>query len=253
MTKSTLKIVSLNIEADRHLEAVANFIHVQKPDVVMLQEVLDKNIGYFEKSIGMKGIYAPQNVIYDDTEEYTLGLLTLTNLSVSNSYSAYYKGSADKLPRLHIGETPEGSARVLLVTEVTKENRHYRLLNTHFTWTPNGKPNEQQCQDLEILLKILEKIPEFVFCGDFNAPRGTAIFDAIAKRYKDNIPIEITTTIDKNLHKAGDLNYVVDGLFTTSRYLANVVKIHNGVSDHCGVTAEIKINDQMSIHQITHE
>ena len=99
-------------------------------------------------------------------------------------------------------------------------------------------------QDLKVLFELLENIPEFILCGDFNAPRGTAIFDSIAEKYKDNIPQDISTTIDKNLHKAGDLQLVVDGLFTTPEYKVDSIKILDKLSDHCAILATI-YNDSL--------
>lgn len=93
---------------------------------------------------------------------------------------------------------------------------------------------------MPILLKFLSEIPEFILCGDFNAPRGGIIFDTIASKYKDNIPSEINTTIDKNLHKAGDLKLVVDGLFTTPSYQITSIKIIDSLSDHCAILANIR-------------
>jgi hypothetical protein len=78
-------------------------------------------------------------------------------------------------------------------------------------------------------------------CGDFNAPRGRLIFDRIATKYKDNIPPYVTTTIDKNIHHAGDLQLVVDGLFSTSKYEVRSVQVLDGLSDHCAIIGEVFI------------
>ena len=59
-----------------------------------------------------------------------------------------------------------------------------QFLNTHFTWTPNAEVNEMQRQDLPTLFASLDRVPEFILCGDFNAPRGKEIFDTIATVYK---------------------------------------------------------------------
>jgi endonuclease/exonuclease/phosphatase family metal-dependent hydrolase len=101
-----------------------------------------------------------------------------------------------------------------------------------------GDVTEKQTQDLKALLAILEKIPEFVLTGDFNAPRGRETGDTIAAKYKDNIPEHYTSSIDP-MHRAGELPYVVDGIFTTPQYLASNVELHLGVSDHKAVTATI--------------
>jgi endonuclease/exonuclease/phosphatase family metal-dependent hydrolase len=242
MQSAFLKIISLNIELDRHLDRIIPFLKEEKPDVILLQEVFDKNIVDFEKATGKKSIFAVQNILYSDTTESQFGLLTLSSLPILKHYSIYYRGDENQPLRMHRGE-PEKTARAILVTEVIKENRHYCLVNTHFTWAPNSKPNAAQHQDLNYLLQHLSKIPEFILCGDFNAPRGTIIFDTIASKYKDNIPSEVVTTIDKNLHKAGNLSIVVDGIFTTPKYQVDSIKIANNLSDHCAIIAIISFSE----------
>lgn len=239
MNSNCLKIISLNIEQDNHFERIVPFLKEQKPDIILFQEIFEKDLSYFEHEMGMSSIFTGLNYMYQGDKLLQLGIATFSALPRINHNIAYYRHSAESLPTIKQGE-PEKMARAILVTEFTKDAEKYCLVNTHFTWSPNGCPNNQQILDLEILFKLLEKIPHFLLCGDFNAPRGTAIFDAIAQKYKDNIPNYISTTIDKNLHCAGDLNLVVDGLFTTSQYHVDSVEIVNELSDHCAIVAQIK-------------
>ena len=239
MYSTGLNIASVNIEQDRHFDRVMPFLKKQQPDVILLQEVLSKDIAYFENSLKMNSHYAALNN-YDDGTQH--GILTLSNYPLLKTQVAYYRGDGANLPLLKRGQ-PEKMARAILVTEIIKENQRYCLINTHFTWSPNGQPSALQNEDINILMRLLSEIPEFVFCGDFNAPRGTAIFDKIASKYKDNIPLHINTTIDKNLHKAGGLKLVVDGIFSTSAYQINSVEIVDSISDHCAILAKItKLN-----------
>lgn len=130
--------------------------------------------------------------------------------------------------------------RALLLVEIKKNNQKFSLATTKFTWTPDGKPNDEQRNHLKKLLSILEKIPEIILAGDFNTPRGNKIYTALTKRYQDNIPKNVKTTIDPILHKSNGLKLVVDYLFTTKKYIASNVKVIGGVSDHCAIVANIK-------------
>jgi hypothetical protein len=65
---------------------------------------------------------------------------------------------------------------------------------------------------------ILKTKKDFILTGDTNCPRGTELFDSLAKDYKDNIPQDAVTTIDKELHRVGFLPYVIDCMFTTPEY-----------------------------------
>mgnify|MGYP003739632349 CR=1 FL=1 len=112
-------------------------------------------------------------------------------------------------------------------------------MNTHFTWSPNGEANDEQRLDLAEMLSQLENYDDFILCGDFNAPRGKEIFAQLASRYTDNLPPEVTTTIDGQFHYAGQLEIVVDGFFTTPRYQVESLQVRAGLSDHQGLLAQV--------------
>lgn len=237
-----LKIVSINIETDRHYDRVIPFIKKHQPDVVLMQEVFENDINFIENALNMKGTFTVLNT-YSNVENSTLGILSLSLLPLLKKENRYYRGESDTIPQIRKGFAEAANInRMLLLTEYLKDNQKFCLINTHFTWTPDGLPSEKQYEDIEKMLQHLSNIDEFVLCGDFNAPRGGPIFKKIAEKYQDNIPISITSTIDKDLHKAGDLNLVVDGLFTTPRYIVNSVEIVSGVSDHCAIVATINLN-----------
>ena len=56
--------------------------------------------------------------------------------------------------------------------------------------------------------------------------------------FKDNIPIEVQSTLDKSFHRVPNLHLVVDGLFTTAAYEAHHVEVISGLSDHCAIAFE---------------
>jgi endonuclease/exonuclease/phosphatase family metal-dependent hydrolase len=89
------------------------------------------------------------------------------------------------------------------------------------------------------LLQHTDTLPDMVLCGDFNAPRGKAVWGMLAKEFMDNIPSDETTTLDLVLHRAAPLHYVVDGMFTKGRFSARDVSVISGASDHKLITALI--------------
>lgn len=244
ITSDYLKIISLNIEKNKHLSQVIPFFHQQKPDIIMLQEVLLADIPVFVKALKMEGLFTPMRSFQAKEGAQILGLATFSALPITKSHSTYYFGDKPSIP-VGFEEDPLhnlNTARAILVTEILKENKTYCFINTHFTWTPDGQESERQHHDLQRLFSLLSQIPDFILCGDFNAPRGRVIFSKIAAKYKDNIPLHITTTIDKNLHKAGDLQLVVDGLFSTPQYSVEDVEVFEGLSDHCAISAKVHLN-----------
>lgn len=134
MQTNALKIISLNIESDRHFDRFIPFIQKQKPDVISLQEVLDKDIIFLENAFEMQSVYIPLKFSLRDKDvlDLKLGILTLSNLPLKKNYNAYYRGSPEDLPRLPSCHA-EKMARAILVSEYVKGDHSYCLVNTHFT------------------------------------------------------------------------------------------------------------------------
>lgn len=240
---SALKIVSINIEGSNHLTKVTEFVQQQQPDVVCLQELFTVDVPYFEKALGMECFHTI-NADVAHPNRYveargTWGLGIFTKLPTSNPEVVYYVGSADKIPELIDGQ-PNSFRRGLQSLTVTKDNQTYTIANTHMVWTPKGSVTDEQRLAVGKLLEILAEKEDFILVGDFNSPRGRESFDRIALRYKDNIPEKYTSSLDPQLHRAGDKQLMVDGLFTTDHYQASEVALHTGVSDHQAVTGFIQ-------------
>lgn len=238
----SIKITSINIEGEKHLERVRDFIAQHKPNVICLQEVFSQDIAWLENVFGMKCFFTANA---DVSEPVTYmpsrgqwGNAVFSALPMNRTEEYFYAGPSDKLPILKQGN-PNSGRRSVQIVEVEKDNKTYRFANTHLTWTPEGSVTEEQLKDARALLKFLEQFPEIILVGDFNAPRGKTTFSLFAERYTDNIPAEITSSLDPELHRAGALPFMVDGLFTSLGYRAKNVEVHTGVSDHRAVVADI--------------
>ncbi|MDO8590753.1 MAG: hypothetical protein Q7R65_02105 [bacterium] len=241
-----IRFASINIEHNAHYDQVIPFLKNFQPDVICLQELLECDIALFERELGMKCVFAPMALtpkVKDDISapmaRSGIGILTASTILASNAH--YYVGSQDDIPVFY--KDPKTGIitvnKVLLSVAISHNGMPYTFANTHFTWTEGGHTTDEQRAHLKKLFAILDTMPEFVLSGDFNAPRGREIFSTLAARYKDNIPAHYKTSIDKNLHRAGDLQLMVDGLFSTPQYEITDVKLTDGVSDHMAVTALI--------------
>lgn len=241
--ESSLKLINLNIEGDNHLERVILFLQKEQADVICLQEVLEKDVMMIKRKLAMEGAYEPLLDIKSSnkvrlTPRTKWGILYLTRLPVFKLFAEYYTGSRETLP-VYQDNRPNLANRIIFRGEIIKNNQLFRVITTHFTWTPDGKSSLEQHASLDKLLALLEDKGEFILCGDFNAPRGREIWRELAKRYKDNIPSNVKTTIDPNLHRNGALAIVVDGLFSTKGYEVFDVQVIPGISDHMAIVAKI--------------
>lgn len=239
---NSISLVSLNIEGDKHIDAVIGFLQKNKPEVVCLQEVFEKNFPVIKKHLGMAGYFAPMTIEKTSDSKNNLtacGVAILTSLRAEKMPPPlYYFGKSDSIPFAIKGD-PNTVNKVILSIVLSKNNNRFTFGTTHFTLSDGGKADENQRKDLEEMLKLLSGFEEIILCGDFNAPRGGEIFSKISSKYKDNIPPEYETSIDSKLHRAKGLKLMIDGLFSTPHYQIKNVRLVDGVSDHCAITAEV--------------
>lgn len=235
-----MKLVSLNVERSKHTELVLPFLQRTQADIVCLMELMDYDIPRVQEVAGQNYLYEPMSIINKPGEKVgTQGIGIFSRLPLTNKEARYYRGSAEKLSTFDSQNKAETNNHMLLVGEIEREGELFKIATTHFPVTPNGQADDIQRRDIQILLKILAGEGGLVFCGDFNAPRGGEIFSLIAQSYKDNVPPSYTTSIDGNLHRAGQLPYMVDGIFSTPDYTVSNVEMVSGVSDHRALIGEI--------------
>lgn len=247
---ASISLISINIERSKHLDLVRMFLQSRPQDVVCIQELMEYDIPYFENLLGSTCHFSPETRHSAEGRPGIIGNGIFSPLPVMEFVEQYYHGTRDEMHDFDLTstETKEATeARVVSFCDVEKDGAMFRIGTTHFTWTPKGGANDYQRRDIRLLLNILNSAGEFVLTGDFNAPRmyegkPGAIFAQLAEKYKDNIPLEYTTSLDPAHHRAPleeQADKMVDGLFTTAAYIASDVALHSGVSDHCAITATI--------------
>jgi mRNA deadenylase 3'-5' endonuclease subunit Ccr4 len=240
-----LKLISINIEQDRHHDTVIPFLLKENADVVCVQELFERDVPLFEKVLGMKCYFVRFYFQPGKSGDFEMMGVGLFAKNFSNPGYEYFVGSDGEYVRFEFVGDPyiqrsKGSRAVMWATVEDKEGTSYVIASTHFTWTPEGLSTKYQKEDAEKVITILDtKVKEFVFVGDTNAPRGLETFSMFAKEWKDTIPKEYDSSIDPALHRVKGLRHMVDVLFTTPEYEAHNVKLVEGVSDHKAVVAEI--------------
>ena len=236
-----ITLLTLNIERDRHLERVRTALATHLPDVVCLQEVIEADCPSIAAVGGYEVRYAASARIAEGRGAEPgghWGVALLSRVPVRHHVTAYY---ADD-PRIRVLRVPNDARRVLLTAELAHLGQSYRIATTHFTWSPDGQINDEQTADFSRLKRLLAPYPDYVLCGDFNAPRGRDMFGRFVDELMltDHLPADVTTTIDPAFHYAGALELVVDTVFATADYRVTEVQVIEGISDHKGVLARIE-------------
>ncbi|MDO8576091.1 MAG: endonuclease/exonuclease/phosphatase family protein [bacterium] len=239
---ASLKLVCLNIEKDRHLDRVVPFLSEQMPDVFCAQEVYESSIPAIAEALpGSEHVYVPMTRRPKESPPQMQGVAIFSRFPVRARDVHYYVGVPGQVPDSDDNDpaTYNANNRPLVTCDVEKDGTTFRVCTTHFTWTPDGEPTDEQRNDMRALLKILEPVNDLILCGDFNVSRGGELFGRLAERYKGNVPPQYTTSIDGDLHRRGQLNRMVDSIFSTPNYVVSGVEMVSGVSDHQALVATI--------------
>lgn len=244
-----MKIISINIERDLHVDTVVPFLKNEKPEVFCMQEIFEDQIDLYKNEFQMECIYKPMG-LWDSSKscKENKGIrefgIAIFAKNIKESKYEYIAGGEDSLSLYissdRIGDRNNINTLVMWVKILSRDGKEYNIANTHFTWTYEGTATPFQIEDAKKLINILDNnLEEFILMGDTNAPRGRETFDMIANHFKDNIPKEYTTSIDQNLHRVKGLEYMIDCLFTKGDIRIEKVKLIDGVSDHMAVVGEV--------------
>ena len=235
-----MHIVCLNIERSRHLDRVIPFLAREAPAVACLQEVVADDLPRLQSDAGLDyGHFVAMATHPADSRVFGIAILSRTPFAATDAL--VYAGGGDGRT-LFDRATPESKIATcryaVALATVDLAGRPLHIATTHFPWTPDGGTLPFQRVAAEAVISGLRATP-LVLTGDFNAPRGGPIFARFAATWRDCIPPHVTTSLDPVLHRAGPLELMVDGLFTTADYVAANVALHRGVSDHQAITADI--------------
>lgn len=259
----SVKICSLNVEGDKHLDLVLNFLQVEHPDVACLQELYQADVAVIERATGMQGHFLPlvrmeqeNNYGFNPRGSFGLGIFISPDAKfVGNPLSSYYFGNPANLP---VFDLPNSLCRALFCVQIVKQSQKYSICTTHFTWSPAGQADEHQRRDLAGLVLAIGQLRQqlearsageggassdgqgLLLCGDFNAPRGGEIYQGLlAAGFADWLPSEVETTLDPNLHRVPGLKLVVDYMLTTGPIRVDDMQVVGGVSDHQALVGDL--------------
>jgi exonuclease III len=236
-----MRLVQLNIEGSKHLEKVLPFLKEQNADVVCLQEVFEKDFGLISQTLDMKGSFFP---MFDKDQlnqgcaqpNGPQGVALFSRKDSSSIQGVYYVGKGT-VPKFRY---PKMNLDYVLVYGCFKFNKKkFTIGTTHFVWTPNGEANNEQRKAFKKLMKVIDNLKIGIISGDFNTPRGKEMFSAFEEHFKDNIPLDIKSTLDPLLHKKPHLKLVVDTIFTKPKYNVQELEVIDGLSDHKAIVAVI--------------
>ena len=243
-----MKLVSLNVEGERHWGDVIPLLEREDPDIICLQEVFELSLENIH-ALGYSSIFSPTTVMERGGVFSEFGIAICTKNSIHDHKVFPYDSNTDRVTYYNDSQKSETVLSNILIISVKHGQEGYLIGTTHFTWAPDGAhPSPEQEQDMALFLKTVSKFPPHVMCGDFNIPRGVnPLYDKLMQVYTDEIPQHYTSSLDPDKHHLGnnpDLavlfdEYMVDYILSQPPYRATNVRLEFGISDHAAVIGTI--------------
>ncbi|HSR82351.1 MAG TPA: endonuclease/exonuclease/phosphatase family protein [Hyphomicrobiaceae bacterium] len=237
-----LALACINIERSKHLCGVATFLRGHAPDVTCLQEVVADDVDLLGEQVGYPHrFFIPMCRFPEPSGARPTGIAILARQAFAAREDIRYAGGGsgqDVLDRSSEEARFRTNRYSVAAVAIAFDGLSFTIATTHFPWSDHARTLDFQRSACDRLLDLLNP-RSLVLCGDFNAPRGKEIFSRLAARWADHIPRTYTTSLDPVLHRAGSLQLMVDGVFSTPDYDVSGVTLHQGVSDHCAITAQI--------------
>jgi endonuclease/exonuclease/phosphatase family metal-dependent hydrolase len=233
------KIINLNIEGDIHVDKVISFFKNEDPDILLMQEVNLLDVKQLSLETGLQyANYIPMGINVSGKNSVQGCLILSKYIFIDSGYYTLYEmkeGDQD-----FYGQFTKNFHMLYIKLLINEEL--ITFYTTHLPWAPNGDSSKIQNVCVDSIIYLLKDKNKFILTGDFNSPRGRGNFSRLSNSMKDNIPSDVNTTLDLNLHRAAPLYLVVDGLFT-SHDIGDFqsVKVMDGVSDHMAIVAEIDL------------
>lgn len=249
-----MKLISLNIERSRHLhERVLPFLRAEAPDALCLQELCACDIPAIEDLFGQRVLYAPltqhpyPNI--GDTAREIEGVGLIAKQPLENPTVVFTNGRPYPVPMMEFIITPQGQhtpvPSTLNQAVVSATVGGVRFQTTHLIVTPGGTSTPYQREHAaRVIAHAQTEHTQFgptVLCGDFNAPRGRETWAMLAEALHDNTDPSWGTTLDPDLHRAGPLPYVVDGMFSLGQINLSPIRLQFGVSDHAALITTLSL------------
>lgn len=241
-----MRLLNLNVERSAHLDRLIPFLQDCSPDVACLQELVESDIPAIRAATDLTNFHFVPMARFSEEHEAPFGVGILSRHAFDATDVLAYAGGGDGTQVID-RSSPERRFKTIrygvATVRLASDEFGAPIATTHFPWTEDGQATDFQRTALEQLIEILGSGP-VLLCGDFNAPRGGPIFGRLSERWTDCIPENVETSIDPDLHRAGALQLMVDGIFASPEVNVCDVRMHRGISDHQGITATISLSQR---------
>ena len=165
-----LKLISVNMEGEKHFPHILSLIKSENPSIICLQECPESFQKYLQ-DLGFRTDFLAMRHHVQNDVEYTEGLVFASNLPFASIHKYYYQPDY-ALPSQPVPTPDQLMHHGYIYASLEHNEELYHFANTHIMCTADGMPNEHQTQGVKKLLSLLQSEKPHLICGDFNIPRG---------------------------------------------------------------------------------
>ena len=156
-----------------------------------MQELLEEDLEFFQKELGLKGVY--QIFSYWNSPSYPgfMGKrqgVAIFAEGIVDSGAVFYTGKEENILKSfdeYISNESFQENRALVCVDVSDSSGNiFRFVSVQLPVTSKGESTPYQLEVIDLLTRELNKLGEFILCGDMNAPRGNESFTRLARNYR---------------------------------------------------------------------
>ncbi len=246
-----MRLLQLNTQLSWHDDKLEDFLSREQFDVLTLQEVSRRTLerfsnifdGYFERNFCLQW------------EQYWVALLVRKGLELFDKSFHQYFGGDWMTQNSHVWtEYSDYYSRGrfwVLSAKVQGDKGEIFIWTNYFPVAyPAHETNDDQREAMAQLLPLLEDFQNIAVTGDFNIARSNNKNDIVHPLYstlwvvlRDKIPPHVVNTLDPKLHRVQGLEVVCDYIWSRWNHRVSNVRLHEGLSDHQGISADICVED----------
>jgi len=257
-----LKIISLNIWLGGLLfEEIVEFLNVQDPDILMLQEVFDGKDISLEKRFRAFSVlknelgyqysdFAPafiENI--GENQKINQGNAIFSKFAIKNSKTCFYDiPFGERIDQYeYFPITPRNLQHVTVnLADQTQNELLLHVLNTQGIWGTHGEDTERRTEMGKVILSEIGNNQPLILAGDFNFNPDTKVAENISKKLESVFKTELVTSFNlarKDLVKdPGYATAAVDMMFVSNDIeIISKSCLKVDISDHLPLVVEVNL------------
>jgi len=262
-----ISCLHVNIERSKHINLIDRLLSEKRPEIICLSEVIDTDLEKFAKDHDYHYAFGSE-ISYANGSNQGVAILSKHNIIETNMLR-YDENNTTTPPVISFIERHDTKDRpefrfhyhsVLLVATINKDDQQLTIATAHFPIADHSTYGDDHDEDHSLdetedihdinyvrgyfdrLMTLIRHLSSpLIFTSDLNNPRGEYMYDALAHELFDQVPQDITTTMDPKIHRVKNIQLVVDTIMTSPDISCSNFEVIDGVSDHKALLAELTV------------